>query len=260
MMNLMLLAYIDETGDTGNPELSGSTSCYALGCVLIDADNWSLALDRSIAMRRYFRDQYKIPVRKELKANYLIRSSGTLRGLEIPEHLRKNIYRLHLRNAESFKARAFGVVIDKESTGKTGQECFDLAWHTLLQRLETTCRYDQQENQKIMVFHDNGENDAVRKIVRRSQKFLPAGSLVGQNRVLQLPSIDDAVPRSSDQSYLIQLADLVAYSAWRTYRKPSATVARVVPQSTWNQLGPAIHTPVNKQKPNGSVPGVVLIK
>jgi hypothetical protein len=70
--------------------------------------------------------------------------------------------------------------------------------------------------------------------------------------------VEDPVPRDSASSYLLQLADMVAYAGWRTYMKPSATVARVVPSNTWEQIGDATHAAVNGYRLNGSVPGVVL--
>ena len=39
----MLFAYVDETGDIGSVSKRGSSACYSLGCLLIDADGWSKA-------------------------------------------------------------------------------------------------------------------------------------------------------------------------------------------------------------------------
>ena len=70
--------------------------------------------------------------------------------------------------------------------------------------------------------------------------------------------IDDPFPKASDESYFLQLADLVAHGAWRHLYAPSPKVAQVVPQSTWSSLGPAVLSAVTSQKVI-TTPGIVEI-
>lgn len=251
------MAYVDETGDTGNVQLKGSSSCYALGCVLIDLDDWPIAFNRLLAFRRKVRDKFGVPMREELKANHLVRDSGPLRGLGLAPNQRQYIYRESLRLIATLPARAFAVVTDKVKTGISGPECLRMTWEMLLQRFERTCSY---EKTTLMITHDNGDNDAVRRHVRKARRHLTAGSITGEgylnfraDRIL-----DDPVPRDSRQAYFVQLADLVAYAGWRSYMAPGPAVAKVVPQSMWSQIGEGTHKAVNSRRLNGSVPGVVL--
>lgn len=251
------MAYVDETGDTGSTSLKGASTCYALGCVLVDLDDWSSAFDTFLEFRKRLRSSFGVPVRAELKANYLIRGGGPLRKLNLAPSQRHYIYREHLRLLESLPARAFGVVTDKQKAGVSGSACFDMTWEMLLQRFERTCTY---ENTTLMITHDEGENDAVRKHVRKARRHLTAGSIQGAG-VLQFKAdrfVDDPIPRNSQNSFFIQLADMVAYAAWRSYMAPSPGVAQVVPKRMWDQVGTATHTKVNSWSLNGSVPGVVL--
>lgn len=65
---------------------------------------------------------------------------------------------------------------------------------------------------------------------------------------LPLPAkvlIEDAVPRTSQHSYFIQVADLLAYAGWRSYMAPSKAVEAIVPQGMWLEPGEATHKPVN---------------
>lgn len=255
--DVTLMAYVDETGDTGDASLKGASTCYALGCVLVDLNDWSSAFDTYLAFRQRLRTSFGVPVRAELKANYLVRGSGPLRKLNLAPSQRHYIYREHLRLLEDLPARAFGVVTDKQQAGVSGSACFDMTWEMLLQRFERTCTY---ENTTLMITHDNGENDAVRKHVRKARRHLTAGSIQGGGR-LQFKAdriVDDPMPRNSQHSFFIQLADLVAYAAWRSYMAPSHAVAQVVSQQMWAQVGTATHTAVNSRSLNGSVPGVVL--
>ena len=251
----MLLANIDESGNTGEVSLGGATSHYVLGCVLVDADKWSPGFDELVGFRRRLRDRFGLPVRAEVKANYLIRSSGPFRPLGLAPAERSLIYRAHLNMLSNIEARAFAIVIDKQRNARSGSSLFELAWTTLLQRLERTTHY---EKQKMMIIHDDGENDAVRRVVRKARRFLTAGSVTGSGtlRVDAKHFVDDPIPRSSQESYLVQMADLVAYAGWRALVPPSRSVAAVVPQDTWMQVGGAVHSAVNRLA--GGTPGVVL--
>ncbi|MFT4265590.1 MAG: DUF3800 domain-containing protein [Nocardioides sp.] len=252
----MLLAYIDESGNTGAVS-GGASLTYTLGCVLVDADIWPDAFDQLLDFRRRVKDKFGVHMRAEIKANYLLRNSGDLRPYALGPDARRIIYRAHMSVLAQLPARAFAVVIDKRNQPElTPTEYFDLAWETLLQRLERTSYY---EKATFAVFHDEGEDDAIRRWVRRSRRHLTSGRAFGpgssNNPARRL--VDDPVPRRSDQSYFIQMADLVAYAAFRAVVPPGPSIARVCPDTMWDVIGPATHTAVSKVKPR-SKPGIVL--
>ncbi len=251
-----LLAYVDESGDTGRGQ--GSTASYALGCVVVRADEWRYAFDEIIEFRRRIRDHFGIGVRAELKANYLIRSSGPLKGMTLSESQRKMIYRAHLRfMSESRFFKAFAVVVHK---GEAPAECelLDEAWTPLLQRLERTSR--AWANSSVLVIHDEGETQEIRKLARWSRRQLAAGSAYG-NGSRPAPFhqlLDDPVPKASHESYFLQCADLVAYAGWRRLYEPSRRVSAIVPQRTWDELGNSILSDVNGVR-LVTAPGIVEI-
>lgn len=251
----MLLAYVDESGNTGDV-LRGGTLMFCLGCVLVDADEWPNAFDEFIDFRRRLNSSHRVPMRAEVKASYLLRNSGDLRPVNLGVGARHVIYRAHLRMLQHLPVRAFAIAVDKRGRSLSPAACFGLAWEGLLQRLEGTSR---RERATFVVIHDEGENDAVRRWVRRSRRFLTAGSAFGtggQQLAARL-LIDDPVPRRSSHSYFIQAADLVAYAAFRAVVPPSAGIARVCPGQMWDEIGPATHTAVSRLKPR-SRPGIVL--
>lgn len=251
----MLIAYVDESGDTG-PDLEKSTSTYTLGCVLVNATDWNRSFNDLISLRRRIKLRYGIPVRAEIKSNFLIRSSGDLKNLGLNPNDRQMVFRSHLdQMAKSGTLKAFGIVIHKTGLATKG-EVFDEAWITLLQRLERTSR--ARGDEPVLLIHDNGENEAVRKIARRSRRMLTAGSM-RDDRYFSVPFhqlIDDPVARSSDQSYFLQLADLVAYSAFRNLYPPSENIGKIVNQAMWNNLGSAIFTQANQNHVQNT-PGIV---
>jgi len=250
----MLMAYVDESGDTGM--CPGSSLTYTLGCVLVDTDLWPDAFDELLDFRRRLKSKFGVPMRAEIKANYLLRNSGPFRALSLGPSERQLIYRAHLRVLQDLPARAFAVTIDKRQKAVPSSEIFDLGWETLLQRLERTSTY---EKVNFMITHDEGENDAVRRWVRRARRYLTSGSAFGPG-VLTNPAqrlVDDPIARRSDQSYLIQLADLVAYAAFRAVVPPGPNLAVVCPSTMWAEIGPATHTRVSGLRPR-SEPGIVL--
>lgn len=251
----MLLAYIDESGNTGDPN-AGGTVTYTLGCVLIDADRWPAAFDELLDFRRRLKTTFGIPMRAEIKANYLLRNSGDIRHLGLGPGARRVIYRAHMQVLRDLPARAFAVVVDKRTQQLAPAGYFDLGWEGLLQRLERTSHY---ERSTFSVLHDEGENDAVRKWVRRARRYLTAGSAYGSGSIQGAARllVDDPIARKSHQSYLIQMADLVAYAAFRAYVPPSPGIARVCPQTMWREIGPATHTAVTRLRQR-SEPGIVI--
>jgi len=251
----VLLAYVDESGDTGSVSAGGSRT-YTLGCVLIDADRWPGCFDELLLFRRRLRDSMNLPIRAEVKANYLIRNSGDLRPVGLARDARRVIFRAHMRILRELPARAFAVVVDKKKVERAPAGHFDLAWETLLQRLSRT---SEQESETFAIVHDEGEDVAIRKLVRRARRYLTAGSAFGYGslRVDARLLVDDPTPRKSNHSYFVQLADLVAYAAFRSVIPPGKNIAGICPQTTWREIGPATHTAVAWLRPRAE-PGIVL--
>lgn len=253
----MLLAYVDESGDDGRQR--GSRT-YALGCVMVDASAWTSTFDQLIAHRRWVRQRFGIPVRAELKANYLLRNGGPLRTTPLGERARFALYRSFLRLQPKLGLDVFAVVVDKEKAAQkfsSSRPASDIAWEYLLQRLE---RRTTKANPKleVMVIHDEGDEINVRKRARKARRAGTAGSAFGTG-ALKRPFtrlIDDPVPRASHQSYFLQLADLNAYAAFRRLNPPPPRPVQIVPQAMWDELGSARFRPVRSLHRGGAV-GIV---
>lgn len=247
----MHLAYIDESGNTGK----GSRT-YTLGCVMVEAERWPDTFDRLIAFRRHIRALFGVPVRAEIKANYLLRNAGAFRNLKLSESARFAIYRQHMRLQDKLALKTFAIVVDKSHAASKypGRPVDDIAWEYMLQRLE---RFTTKENHWALIVHDEGDALGVRKIVRKSRRAGTAGSMMGSG-VLKVPFsrlIDDPVPRNSTQSYFLQLADLTAYAAFRKLQPPPPRQVHIVPTTMWDELRGARYAPVNMY--SGGPPGIV---
>lgn len=238
----MFLAYIDESGDPG----TNGSHTYALGCVMVDHEVWLNRFDRLIAFRRHLRRLFGIPIRTEIKANYLMRNGGPwFSHNPLSENARHAIYRQHMRLHAKIELATFAVVVDKAALAAKDptRDPQDCAWEWLLQRLERRTTYEATH---ALIVHDEGDRVGVRKLARKTRRAGTAGSAFGTG-TLRVPFtrlIDDPVPRDSQQSYFLQLADLCAYAAFRRLQPPPPRTVPIVPQSTWDELGAARFTAV----------------
>jgi len=238
----MYLAYVDESGNLGSP---GSRT-YTLGSVFLEAEHWPEKFDEMIEFRRGLYREFRVPVRAELKANYLLRGKGPLWPLRLSEADRHDIYRQMMWVQETIELQTFAIVINKtelEARGR-GESAREVAWEFLIQRLE---RLSTTTRTPLMLVHDEGEGAAVRKIARKARRIGSAGSAFGTGH-LDRPArllIDDPVSRDSKQSYFIQLADVSAYAAFRRIHPPPPRLVPIVPQEMWDALGGAMYSDAN---------------
>lgn len=249
----MYLAYIDESGSTGDVAKGGSKS-FTLGCLLVRSSRWSATFEAMLGYRRFLRKEFGIRLRDEIKANYLLHNGGAFRSLALSEPSRHAIYRGVLRLVPKIQAQACGVVVRKEFLQRGDPHQW--AWTFLLQRLE---RLATSSGAQVMIVHDEGQADDVRRLARKARRAGTAGSAFGTGFV-QRPFdrlVDDPVSRSSHQSIMLQVADLIAYAAFRrVYPAQSSRKHPVVTNAMWDELGDARMAEVN-QRSGGPSPGIV---
>jgi Protein of unknown function (DUF3800) len=243
------LAYVDESGNVGNVGLGG-TFTFTLACVLMDSNSWLDTFDRMISFRRFIRARFGVPVRAELKANYLLRNEGPFfKDHPLPAGMRHTIYRQSMRLHSKIGLQTFAVLIDKAKLEerRPGLSPRDVAWEYLLQRLERASNGPPLGPTDILLVHDAGEAEIARRLARKARRHGTAGSRFG-TRSINVPFdrlIDDPIPRDSRQSYFVQLADLDAYAAFRRFfPPPSERLVQIVPQGMWDELGTARYLPV----------------
>lgn len=248
----MYLAYVDESGNAG---WSG-THTYTLGCVFMTGRAWPETFDQLLAFRRWVRKRFGPLLRDEIKANHLIRNGGPLPRYNLGDGLRHVIYRQHMRLIHKIGLRAFGVVIVKERIRKRTMDPRDTAWRYLIQRLE---RLSSAEEEPVLLMHDEGDTKTVRKLARQARRAGTAGATFPGADYLERPFemlIDDPVPKNSEQSFFVQLADLVAYAGFRKVFPPGEKPGRVCPQDMWDEIGDGLYEEATRLR--GSIPGLVV--
>jgi hypothetical protein len=229
---------------------------------MVEATAWSSTFDQLIAHRRWLKRQFGIPVRAELKANYLLRNGGSLRDRPLSEAARFAVYRSFMRLQSKVGLNVFAIVIDKDEVAKkfnTRRAASDVAWEYLLQRLERRTSKASPKTEVLLV-HDEGDELSVRARARKARRAGTAGSKFGTG-TLSRPFqrlIDDPVPRNSIQSYFLQMADMDAYAAFRRLHPPPKRPQQLVPQTMWEELRGARFSYVRAARfgdPPGIVPG-----
>lgn len=235
-------AYVDESGDTG---VDGSAT-YTLGCLLVPADSWTDRLDVLKSMRSEVSQVYGVRLRDEVKANNLLKSRGPLKGLNLGDGQRRDIYKRHLRVVRLMVSGAFAVVILKEKLAAEADPA-ECAWEYLLQRLRLR---SERMGHPIVLIHDEGDDARVRAQLRRFRRY----SRAPQGRSVQARQlIEDPVPRRSHDSFFIQIADLIAYAGFRRVLPPGRSTGSVCNERMWDELGPGILAAVSNVRPDGIV-------
>lgn len=245
----MYFAYFDESGDSGMGTKS-PTSAFALACVLIHDNDWLNALDQAVAFRRYLRDQFRIPMRAELKATSLIHNSGDIKAAELTFDARMAAYRAVMRfQRKTGLVKVFAIVLAKDRIQKRDTDVRDRAWEFAIQRLE---RFGSANKDNILVIPDEGHGDFLRRKIRAMRRFSYVQSMYGtgslDRRAVNI--LEDPVERKSSDSYFIQFADLDAYAA----------VKRVLPGphidgSLWDEMDTARLREVTASR---TAPGIVV--
>jgi len=231
------LAYVDESGDPG----VGGTTSYSLACVMVGESNWLSALDALVNFRRFVKARFGIPVKQELKATYLIGNRGPwLTKNPLPDGMRHDIYRQAMRIQAKLDLQTFAILLDKPRLAQrdASLDPAEVAWEFLIQRLE---RFSTKNNTFISLVHDEGGGDLVRRLARKARRIGTAGSQFGTGS-LSVPFVkllDDPSARDSRDSFLLQLADLCAYAAYRRLYPPPPKIVFIVPQGMWDELGSA---------------------
>lgn len=220
-------AYIDESGDTGR---EGSKT-YTLGCVMVPMAEWTNAIDYLVNLRRNLKSEYGLRMSTEVKANHLVGVKKTYTDLGLGDGQVRDIYRRHIDSTVGISSGVGAVVVHKSEIRKPEIDVFHTAWEYLFTRLRKRA---EDNGQPIMIVHDEGEADRVRKHLRKFRRANWQGGTYGEARML----VEDPVARNSQHSYLIQLADLVAYAASRNAVPASGKTTKICDPTMWERAAP----------------------
>ncbi|MFQ5632875.1 MAG: DUF3800 domain-containing protein [bacterium] len=134
------------------------------------------------------------------------------RELNLSDETRIKIVDLMCDLISQLNIRIVNVVINKKTITTKSYDLLDRALTYSIQRIENDLKRLDPAN-KFLIITDEGRVGKMRKTARKIQKinFIPSkyGSYAYRKEIQAL--IEDPLPKSSAESYFIQLADIVAY-------------------------------------------------
>lgn len=235
--------YVDESGDTGR--LAGSTRHFCLSGIVLHESNWQQFLDRLLALRRFFRDNYGLPLRAEIHSSeYLQRG---VYGLE--KHVRLAILRHVLDELAKMPfISVTNVLVDKQHK-PASYDVLQAAWGTLFQRFENTLRYGNfpggYRQDHGMVITDAVAGNKLTRLVRKMCVYNPipnaANHGVGTRNIPIVKIIEDPAGRDSREPLPVQMCDVVAYFLMQR-SAPNRYIRRKRAQNYFERLAPCLNT------------------
>ena len=143
------------------------------------------------------------------------RPSVSFGGFGLTPKQRMDIYQEIMEFQSALNVKTFSIAIHKAKAHAKSWEARFAAWTFALQRLHRFC---VAEDDRVAMFTDEGHGYFIRQRVRHMRRFHSIPNHFGPGvtdfkveRILEDPS-----DRRSQDSYLIQLADLNAYATHRS--------------------------------------------
>jgi hypothetical protein len=262
----MYFIYADESGDTGLKKPGGSPF-FVISGLIIHESFWNEFFQKIVDLRRDFHKRYGIPQRTPFHATEIVNGHGdyhhTKYGLTTND--RFALYRevLEFLAAQKGLLYVLNVFIQKDKFIKRDQDVFEWGWKIFLQRFhntlwpgDATAKAGQLggEGDFGFLINDRTHDDALRLLMRRMRAFNYIKSTTGRGyrNILITQLLDDPAPRNSRHSYIVQLADMVAFALARRDR-PRPKLNRYGFEKFFDILDPVLLKSANPSNPQGIV-------
>jgi hypothetical protein len=263
----MYFIYADESGDTGLKK--GGSSFFVISGIIIHESFWNEFFQKIVDLRRGFRLKYGVPQRTPFHATEIVNGHGdyhhTQYGLTSAD--RFALYRevLEFLAAQKGQIHILNVFIQKDKFLKRDIDVFEWGWKIFLQRFHNTLwpgdakakpGYLAGKGDFGFLINDRTHDDALRLLMRRMRAFNYIRSAKSTGRlfhnILLTQILDDPAPRNSKHSYIVQLADMVAFAlARRDFPRPKLKPYGF--EKFFDILDPVLLKSANPSDPHGIV-------
>jgi hypothetical protein len=238
----MYLMYVDESGDPGL--VNSPCRYFVLSGLVIHELCWRPVLGEILHFRQEMRDRFGLKLREELHAARMINKPGSLARIRRNDRL--TIIRAFAdRLACIRELNVINIVVDKQEK-QAGYQVFESAWTALLHHYEsaiTTSNFagPQFGDDRAIVIADGMDDKRLRDRVRRLRAHNPRSTngSTGSEPLVRL--IEDPVFRNSEDAYMIQAADLIAFLLYQEIA-PSGYMRKKSGQNYFDRLSPILRT------------------
>lgn len=239
------LAYIDESYDTHK---------FVMTAFIVADHAWRASFEQIQAYRRHLKERHGIFTSKEFHATDFVAGRGRIAPSAIPKALRADIFREYLAMLASLP----GVAVINgcwERANRSLGEAHLLAYSRIQERLQRRC---QANNTYMVCFVDEGKENEIRKLSRRTKRFNPVGSRYGAwesgEAWKNIPNerlLEDPIFKSSQQSYFLQSADFAAFSLLKSEVPATERVRCYSLDSAFDALEPVLAKEASRQDHRG---------
>lgn len=204
----MYICYFDESGDDGFP--STSSDIFVLTSLSLHYSKWKDINNEIAGFRKWLKKEYDFPVDFEFHTREFLLNKNPYKQLNIKPRLRKEIIYYFFDFLRQLDVIIVNSAVNKTLIRKPAYKVLKTALRDNVQSIDTYISEIGDIN-RFLLITDEGRVGKMVNVTRQIQVNGAAGNttkIVGTG-VRKL--IEDPLPKSSKESYFIQLSDMVAY-------------------------------------------------
>jgi len=207
----MYITYFDETGDDGFPEYS--SELFILTSLYMHYQSWQSNYKKIADFRRWLKKEYNFPIKLEFHTKKFLTDKNPYRQFNWTKDQITNILFELFKLISLLDLKVVNVCINKRNINNLDYDVLDKALTYNIQRIENDLNKKDSAN-KFLIITDEGRVGKMRRVTRRIQRinFIPSQIYPRTAYRKEIEGlIEDPLPKSSDESYFIQLADAISY-------------------------------------------------
>lgn len=204
----MYLCYFDESGDDGFPNYSSEQ--FVLTALYFRATSWKDNFLQLYEFRKSLKSKYNFPVKEEFHTRAFIQDKKPYHGLYNNE-IRKEILFTYFSFISKLDLKIINVVINKTKISGQSYDVLDNSLTFAIQRIENDMLFSLLKTHYLIIT-DEGRVLKMTRTTRKIQKvnFIP--SIFGSPYRKEIKYlIEDPLPKKSQESYFIQVSDMISY-------------------------------------------------